>query len=80
MPKLPTISGKALIACLGRLGYRVVRQRGSHVRLEKATVAGVHKLTVPKHDPIARGTLNDIITKVSLWNQMSKNDVIDLLR
>jgi len=55
--KLPVISGKKLIACLIAMGYQVVRQRGSHVRLEKSTEAGVHKITIPNHDPIAKGTL-----------------------
>lgn len=61
--KLPVISGKKLISLLGGLNYKVVRQRGSHVRLEKLTKAGIHKITIPNHDPIAKGTLNDILTK-----------------
>ena len=80
MPKkLPVISGKKLISFLTEMGYRVVRQRGSHVRLEKSTEAGVHKITIPNHDPIAKGTLNDILTKVSVWNQMPKAKLIDRL-
>ncbi len=80
MPKrLPVVSGKKLISFLTEMGYRVVRQRGSHVRLEKSTEAGVHKITIPNHDPIAKGTLNDILTKVSVWNQMPKVKLIDRL-
>ena len=80
MPKkLPVISGKKLISLLTEMGYRVVRQRGSHVRLEKSTEAGMHKITIPNHDPIAKGTLNDILTKVSVWNQMPKIKLIDRL-
>ena len=80
MPKkLPVISGKKLISFLTDMGYRVVRQRGSHVRLEKSTDAGVHKITIPNHDPIAKGTLNDILTKVSVWNQIQKAKIIDRL-
>jgi predicted RNA binding protein YcfA (HicA-like mRNA interferase family) len=80
MPKkLPVISGKKLISFLTDMGYRVVRQRGSHVRLEKSTEAGVHKITIPNHDPIAKGTLNDILTKVSVWNQMPKVKLIERL-
>jgi len=77
--KLPVISGKKLIACLIAMGYQVVRQRGSHVRLEKSTEAGVHKITIPNHDPIAKGTLNDILTKVSIWNQMPKDKLVEQL-
>jgi len=58
----------------------VVRQRGSHVRLEKLTEAGIHKITIPNHDPIAKGTLNDILTKVAVWNQISKDALIEKLK
>ena len=80
MPKkMPVISGKKLISFLTEIGYVVVRQRGSHVRLEKSTEAGVHKITIPDHDPIAKGTLNDIVAKVSVWNQIQKAKLIDRL-
>jgi len=73
---LPSIAGKRLISVLTEMGYQVVRQRGSHVRLEKLTEAGVHKITIPNHKIIAKGTLNDILTKVSVWNHMTKEDLI----
>jgi predicted RNA binding protein YcfA (HicA-like mRNA interferase family) len=76
--KLPVISGKKLISVLKGLGYEVSRQRGSHVRLEKITLAGRHKITVPNHDPIAKGTLSSIISKIALWNQMDKRSMINL--
>ena len=77
--KLPVISGQKLIATLKSLGYQVVRQRGSHVRLENKTPTGTHKITIPIHDPLAKGTLNDILIKVSLWNQIPKKDLIERL-
>ena len=77
--KLPVISGQKLISFLKNMDYKLVRQRGSHVRLEKSTPAGIHKITIPNHDPIAKGTLNDILSKVSIWNQISKEDLIDRL-
>ncbi|MFZ5994950.1 MAG: type II toxin-antitoxin system HicA family toxin [Thermodesulfobacteriota bacterium] len=79
MPKLPVVSGEKLISLLTAIGYKVVRQRGSHVRLEKLTEAGTHKITVPNHNPIAKGTLNDILTKVAIWNQISKDKLIEQL-
>lgn len=77
--KLPVISGEKLISCLIGMGYQVVRQRGSHVRLEKSTNAGLHKITIPNHNPVAKGTLNDIIKKVSIWNQIPKNKLIEII-
>jgi len=78
--KLPVISGKKLISFLIGLNYNIVRQRGSHVRLEKLTEAAIHKITIPNHDPIAKGTLNDILTKVAIWNQISKDALIEKLK
>ena len=71
----PCISGAKLISLLTGLGYSVVRQRGSHIRLEKMSAVGTHKITVPSHNPIAKGTLNDILNKVSLWNQIPKDEL-----
>jgi predicted RNA binding protein YcfA (HicA-like mRNA interferase family) len=56
---LPVISGRETIKALCRPGFRVVRQRGSHVRLEKRTEEGLIKLTVPLHKSLKKGTLKD---------------------
>ena len=55
MGKLPVVNGEKLIRFLEKIGYEVVRQRGSHVRLEKQTPVGKHKITVPYHKEIAKG-------------------------
>lgn len=78
-PKLPQISGQDLVRVLRQLGYEVIRQKGSHIRLRKTTTVGEHSITVPEHKTIAKGTLNDIITKVGLWNNISKDDLIKML-
>ena len=78
--KLPVTSGKKLIKAMSTLGYVVVRQRGSHVRLELATPVGTHKITVPCHDEIAKGTLGDIIDKVSIWAQVDKEKLKQMLK
>ncbi len=78
-PKLPQVSGRRLLKLLKRLGYKVIRQRGSHVRLQKATASGDHNITVPLHATIAKGTLNDILSDVSLWNNQSKDDLLSQL-
>jgi predicted RNA binding protein YcfA (HicA-like mRNA interferase family) len=76
MPRLPQISGRDLIKLLHSLGYETLRQRGSHVRLRKLTPIGEHNLTVPDHKILAKGTLNDILSRVSLWNGISKEDLL----
>ena len=80
MPRLPQVSGRALIRLLVSLGYEVIRQRGSHVRVRKISALGEHNLTVPDHVVLAKGTLNDILTRVSLWNNIPKEKLIEQLR
>jgi predicted RNA binding protein YcfA (HicA-like mRNA interferase family) len=78
-PKLPQISGQDLIKVLQKLGYEVTRQKGSHIRLRKTTVIGDHSITIPDHKALAKGTLNDILVKVSLWNNIRKDELVKML-
>ena len=79
MQKRPVVSGETLIKVLVSLDYEIIRQRGSHVRLKKSTVAGDHNITIPLHDELAKGTLNDILSQVSIWNGISKDALIELI-
>jgi predicted RNA binding protein YcfA (HicA-like mRNA interferase family) len=80
MPKLPQISGNSVIKLLKSLDYSLIRQKGSHVSLRKTTSIGDHNITVPAHRVVAKGTLNDILSKVSLWNSISKEELINRLK
>lgn len=55
---LPIISGKQCIAALHAVGYRELRQKGSHVRL---ACEGRSPVTVPLHSTLDRGTLRSIL-------------------
>ena len=79
MPRLPQVSGRELVKLLHALGYETLRQRGSHTRLRKITVAGEHNFTAPDHKILAKGTLNDILTSISLWNNIPKQELLDRL-
>ncbi len=76
MPLLPQVSGRDLIHLLHSLGYETLRQKGSHVRPRKITLVGEHNITVPDHKALAKGTLNDILARVSLWNNIPKEELI----
>ena len=51
-----------MVKALGRAGFKVVHQRGSHIYLTD----GEHRLTVPRHRAIKRGTLLSIIHQSGL--------------
>jgi predicted RNA binding protein YcfA (HicA-like mRNA interferase family) len=66
MSSLPVISGRETIAAPARLGYLVVRQKGSHVRLRHPTDTSRPPLTVPDHKELKSGTLRAIIRDAGL--------------
>ena len=62
MPKLPRISGRECIAALQRMGFEVVRQKGSHVVLRRGAAGCV----VPNHPEIRVGTLSGILKQAGV--------------
>ena len=66
MSKVPSLSYERVLRALRRDGWVVVRQRGSHIRLQKHTPDPTLKLVVPAHRPIKRSTLSHIIKQAQL--------------
>jgi predicted RNA binding protein YcfA (HicA-like mRNA interferase family) len=60
------LSYRKVVNALQRAGFVVVRQRGSHIRLQKRTKERVFKLTVPAHTSIKKATLNRILKDAGL--------------
>ena len=80
MPKLPQVSGDALIKLLQSLGYEVLRQRGSHVTLSRSDPSGSHRITVPRHRTVAKGTLSDILSQVAVRTGVPKDELLARIR
>ena len=55
-----------MINALQRAGWIVVRQKGSHIRLQKRDEEEVLKITVPAHIPIKRSTLSHILKQAHI--------------
>lgn len=66
MSKVPSLNFFKVTRALQRAGWVVVRQKGSHIRLQKHTETKVLKLTIPAHNPIKRSTLSHIIKQAGL--------------
>jgi predicted RNA binding protein YcfA (HicA-like mRNA interferase family) len=76
--KLPrNLGGEELATRLGKYGYQVVRQTGSHIRLTSTYKGTEHHLTIPRHKPLRVGTLNSIINEVAAYLEMEKQNLID---
>jgi predicted RNA binding protein YcfA (HicA-like mRNA interferase family) len=61
--KLPRdVSGGEAVRALRRLGFVIIRQEGSHIRMGKDAV----RITVPNHQTILPGTLKSILRQASV--------------
>ncbi|NWG09091.1 MAG: type II toxin-antitoxin system HicA family toxin [Nitrososphaerales archaeon] len=52
---------------LNKAGFKVVHQKGSHIYLADQNKR--HKLSVPRHDPIGKGLLMEIIAEAGLTRE-----------
>lgn len=66
MTKVPSLGYRELLRALRRDGWVVVRQRGSHIRLQKHAADETLKIVVPAHRPIKRSTLAHILKQARL--------------
>jgi predicted RNA binding protein YcfA (HicA-like mRNA interferase family) len=64
MPVLPQLSGREAVRAFESLGWKVVRQKGSHIILIKNE--HVATLSVPDHKEVAKGTLRSLIRSAGL--------------
>jgi predicted RNA binding protein YcfA (HicA-like mRNA interferase family) len=61
MPKLGVFSGEEVCAILEAAGFVRVRQRGSHILLQRIAEGGSTTVPVPNHRTVRIGTLQSII-------------------
>lgn len=79
MTKLPRdITGVQLAKALGRVGYAVTRQSGSHIRLTLSE-APEHHVTIPAHQPLKLGTLAGILAEVCGRLQVDRDELLQRL-
>jgi predicted RNA binding protein YcfA (HicA-like mRNA interferase family) len=64
--KLRVLSGLDAIAILERHGFKRVRQRGSHIVMQRVTPGGTTTVPVPDHKELRAGTLRSIIRQSGL--------------
>lgn len=68
MPKLPALTGDAVINALEKVGFQVLRQKGSHVRMQHEDGRVV---TIPVHvgKNIGKGLLRKILRDAELTRE-----------
>lgn len=77
MPKLPQVSGKETIKALQKIGFNVVHQKGSHIKLSRRLNNQKQTVIVPLQKVLKKGTLrNGILKSINL----SVDDFVKLLK
>jgi predicted RNA binding protein YcfA (HicA-like mRNA interferase family) len=77
MPRVPRdISGQVLVKLLSRYGYKITRQTGSHICLTSNAQGSAHHMTVPNHEYVKIGTLNNILNDLAGSLRKSKEEII----
>ncbi len=61
-----TLSGKEVCAILKRQGFEQVRQRGSHIIMQKQVPGSTITVPVPDHKELRIGTLLSIVRQSQL--------------
>lgn len=74
--KIPRdLTGAELAKLLQKFGYRISRQKGSHIRITPPEPSE-HHVTIPNHDPLKIGTLSAILTEIADFQGLSKEQLM----
>ena len=65
MPRLRRLSGREVAKIFQDVGFVVVSQRGSHMKLKRVTAGSTEILTIPAHKELDTGTLRSILRQAS---------------
>jgi predicted RNA binding protein YcfA (HicA-like mRNA interferase family) len=77
--KLPRgVSADRLIRALEHHGYSVIRQKGSHLRLQHPGPPA-HSISVPMHNPMKTETFHGILADVAQARSISIQSIVELL-
>lgn len=60
--RLLPVSGKQMVKVFTKIGYKVERQKGSHIVMSKEDVI----LVIPNHKNVSKGTERDLIKDAGL--------------
>lgn len=73
------LEGEELAKRLSRLGYRVTRQMGSHLRLTWREGDREHRVTIPLHRPLKLGTLAGIVREIAQAHNLAREELLAIL-
>jgi predicted RNA binding protein YcfA (HicA-like mRNA interferase family) len=73
------VGGQELATLLGKYGYRITRQAGSHMRLTSTFKGVEHHITIPEHKPLGVGILDHIVNEIAAYLEIEHQELIQEL-
>ena len=73
MSKLKVLSGQDIKTILESFGFKLVAQKGSHIKLKRIKENEFQTLTIPNHTEMDKGTLKAIFNQASRY--VSKDEL-----
>jgi len=77
LTKLPVLPAREVVSRLRRLCFKVVRQTGSHIILERASG---EVLTIPYHPELSRKVMKEIVSTLEDRFGYSREEAIEFLK
>lgn len=65
MPGLKVLSGNDLLKAFTKIGFEIISQKGSHIKLRRISSLTKETLVIPNHKVIDKGTIKAIIKQTS---------------
>ena len=63
--KYPVLNSKKILSILGKFGFEIISQKGSHIKLRKIDET-VRTVIVPDHYEVAKATLQSILEQAGI--------------
>ena len=77
MSKLPQVSGKDTVKALQKIGFKMISQKGSHVKMVRKMNSQNQTVIIPMHKILKKGTLrNGILKPINL----TTDQLVELLK
>jgi predicted RNA binding protein YcfA (HicA-like mRNA interferase family) len=68
------LSGRDVVRLLEQHGFRQVRQRGSHIVMQRVLAGRTTTIPVPDHPELKRGTMQSIIRQSGIPREAFETD------
>ena len=73
MPKL--YSARQIVKALKRIGFEIISQKGSHIKLRGTFGGETYSAIVPNHKEVALGTIQSILKQAGITREELEENI-----